>query len=201
MGLDTGRAQSSGTFEARNAAGGAAEEDISDHHDVESQPGGGGQRAGSTILGGRGQPGMGVGHQLHRRGRGVDVLVRGAGPVLAPADWLIDGSRAWHGVGAEGAADGSAAPPNTPGTGREFGSRGARLFARFPSGPEELGDAPDYDLQGPSLGQPVRRDLLQEGREIFEYIEVFHNRQRLHACPSHLPRVEFEANFGREAAS
>ena len=50
------------------------------------------------------------------------------------------------------------------------------------------------------IGDRVFETREQARREIFEYIEVFYNRRRLHSYLGYLTPAEFETGSGQEVA-
>ena len=107
--------------------------------------------------------------------------------------------------------------PAGPGADPSFGpGRPVRLF-RLPGRPGAAGDYPEHVPQGELLGQRPHGEFLrhaqvragprlvptparQARREVFEYLEVFYNRQRLHSSLGYQSPVAFEQQSKAKAA-
>jgi transposase InsO family protein len=126
-----------------------------------------------------------------------------ARPVLAPRDWLGHEREAGSAPGHRGMADGARVPSAAPGTHSSHRSR--RYLHRL----AEYGIAASMSRKGncydnavaESFFSTLKNDLVHERdyqtreearAEIFEFIEVFYNRQRLHQMLGYVSPEQFE---------
>ena len=162
------------------------------------------------LHGGRTQPGVGLRHHLHLDRGGLAVSRVHAGSLLA------QGRRLGHGLVHDGharggrLADGDRPPLAAAWPAPSFRPRRAVRRARLP-GPAR---APRHHLQHERQGQLLRQcreesffhtlktelcdhehyqTRAQARASVFEFIEVFYNRQRLHSTLGYCSPSEFEA--------